>query len=347
MSGLSAKRVHPNGDNTTAEELSVAMGCAPTQEAYVRLCVIRALLLGNERDVVSEMFNVSDRRVRLWVHRFNRRGIDGLIEAPAGTGRKRILDAGELAVQLPPLIDDPSLAGEEHWTAVKLHGYLEERYQIELGYTTVVRYLHEQGYVLRFPRPWPTGPGKCEEKRAAFRVELDALRGREDVRVWFTDETGIEGDPRPRRRWVKKGSSPKAGYHGGHLRRTVIGAVQPESGELFTMRFNGCDTEVFQCYLDHLAGDCPAQPGKRDILIMDNASWHKVKSLDWHHFEPLYLPAYSPDFNPIERLWKFLKEQFLSDFHTRDAETLENKIDDSLRKLIRMPERVTSVTANW
>jgi len=72
---------------------------------------------------------------------------------------------------------------------------------------------------------------------------------------------------------------------------------------------------------------------------MDNASWH--------HFEPVYLPAYSPDFNPIERLWKFLKEQFLSDFHTRDAETLENKIDDSLRKLIRMPERVTSVTANW
>lgn len=29
---------------------------------------------------------------------------------------------------------------------------------------------------------------------------------------------------------------------------------------------NGCDTEVFQCYLDHLAGDCPAHPGKRDIL---------------------------------------------------------------------------------
>jgi len=102
VSGLSAKRVHPNGDNTTAQELSVAMGCAPTQDGYVRLCVIRALLLGNGRDVVSEMFNVSDRRVRLWVHRFNRRGIDGLIEAPAGTGRKRILDAGELAVQLPP-----------------------------------------------------------------------------------------------------------------------------------------------------------------------------------------------------------------------------------------------------
>jgi len=347
LCSLSTKRVHPNGDNTTAAELSVAMGAAPSQAGYVRLCVIRALLLGNGREAVCEMFDVSDRRVRLWVHRFNERGIDGLAEPPRGRGRARKIDAGELGGELPALIEDPSLAGEEHWTAVKLHGHLQERYRVELGYSTVVRYLHEAGYVLRFPRPWPTGPGKCEEKREAFRAELDALRERDDVRVWFTDETGVEGDPRPRRRWAQKGSAPKADYHGGHLRRTVIGAVQPEGGELFTMRFNGCDTEVFQCYLDHLAEDCPPVPGKQDILIMDNASWHKVKSLRWHHFEPLYLPPYSPDFNPIERLWKYLKEQFLADFYTRDAEELENKIDESLRRLIRMPERINSVTANW
>ena len=57
--------------------------------------------------------------------------------------------------------------------------------------------------------------------------------------------------------------------------------------------------------------------GKRQILIMDNTSWHKSKSLDWHHFEPVYLPAYSPDFNPIERLWLRLKADWFYVFLPR------------------------------
>ena len=36
-------------------------------------------------------------------------------------------------------------------------------------------------------------------------------------------------------------------------------------------------------------------------------SWHTVKSLQWHHFEPLFLPPYSPDFNPIELCFAKLK----------------------------------------
>ncbi|MCC6881209.1 MAG: transposase, partial [Verrucomicrobiales bacterium] len=42
-------------------------------------------------------------------------------------------------------------------------------------------------------------------------------------------------------------------------------------------------------------------------LVVDNASWHHSKALDWHHIKPLHLPPYSPDFNPIERLWQHLR----------------------------------------
>ena len=45
------------------------------------------------------------------------------------------------------------------------------------------------------------------------------------VQLWFGDECGVEGDPRPRQRWVKRGSRPKVGYTGAHLRSSVIGAV--------------------------------------------------------------------------------------------------------------------------
>ncbi|MGD9818702.1 MAG: transposase, partial [Desulfomonilaceae bacterium] len=41
-----------------------------------------------------------------------------------------------------------------------------------------------------------------------------------------------------------------------------------------------------------------------------NASWHKSKSLNWGRFEPIFLPPYSPDLNPIERLWLIMKAQW-------------------------------------
>jgi len=54
-----------------------------------------------------------------------------------------------------PVIEEPSLAGQTHWTAVKLHGWIKGQLQAQLGYRTTVRYLHEQDYKLKVPRPWP------------------------------------------------------------------------------------------------------------------------------------------------------------------------------------------------
>ena len=63
------------------------------------------------------------------------------------------------------------------------------------------------------------------------------------------------------------------------------------------MIFDAVDTDAFQLFLDHLAQAVPLDPTKRRLLIVDNASWHKAVRLNWHHFEPHFLPAYSPDLN--------------------------------------------------
>jgi transposase len=151
------------------------------------------------------------------------------------------------------------------------------------------------------------------------------------IKLWFGDECGIEGDPRPRKRWVKQGSKPSIAYAGTHLRRNVIGAVCPREGRLSCMIFNHCDTDIFKVFLDNLAQDSPKIEGIRQLLVLDNASWHKAKRLNWHHIEPIYLPPYSPDFNPIERFWLRLKADYFSDFFTRKADELENRIIKALR----------------
>jgi transposase len=69
------------------------------------------------------------------------------------------------------------------------------------------------------------------------------------------------------------------------------------------------DSEWFGLFLKGLADLTRKRhrAGRRIVLILDNASWHKVKSLPREHIELWCLPAYSPDFNPIGHVWLVLK----------------------------------------
>ncbi len=83
---------------------------------------------------------------------------------------------------------------------------------------------------------------------------------------------------------------------------------------------------MFQAFLDE-ADNGLTFTRNRNVLILDNASWHKKKSLQWHHFEPLYLSPYSPDFNPIERLWLLMKDRWFNNVVCKNMDLLIQRLD--------------------
>jgi len=316
------------------------MEAAPTKRSYLRLAAIRSLLLGVSRASVCQQFCRTDRMVRLWIELYNRGGIDALISRPKA-GRPRKVKLERVRDVLVPVLENPAQAGQVHWTGVKLHGYLKEHLSVELGYSTVVRWLHELDYHLRVPRPWPERQNQAQRK--VFLEQLQVLATDPNVELWFGDECGVEGDPRPRRRWVQPGKRRTVPYLGDHIRQNVIGMVSPQSGGFFSLIVDGVDTEVFQFFLDELAKALPPKAGKRQLLILDNASWHKASRLDWHHFQPLFLPAYSPDFNPIERLWLRLKADWFWDFIAHTPEELTDRLCIALKSFIDHPAKTASI----
>jgi putative transposase len=332
----------PNGENATVEELGVAMEAAPTKRSYIRLAAVRALLLGVARAQVCQLYDRSDRWVRLWVELFNRGGIDALASKPR-PGRPPKVKFERLQDLLIPVLADPSRAGELHWTGVKLHGWLKDQLAVELGYRTVIRYLHQLDCHLRVPRTWPER--QDQTAREAFLEGLRPLQDDPNVELWFGDECGVEGDPRPRRRWVVRGSRPQVPYLGDHIRANVVGAVCPQSGQCFSMIFDAVDTDAFQLFLDHLVQAVPLDPTKRRLLIVDNASWHKAVRLNWHHFEPHFLPAYSPDLNPIERLWLRMKADWFADFLAKTPQALHKQLVAALHAFFKDPETVAAQCA--
>ncbi len=103
----------------------------------------KALRLGGSHGYVSELYGVSRRTLSTWVNKFSKQGIDGLIE-PRRSGRLPKISP-EKADQYRELIKHPDRANEIHWTARKFHGYLTRELDLEVGYSTVVRWLHDQG----------------------------------------------------------------------------------------------------------------------------------------------------------------------------------------------------------
>jgi transposase len=132
-----------------------------------------------------------------------------------------------------------------------------------------------------------------------------------------------------RRMQAIKRSKARVIKNGDHLRMNVTGMICPRTGEAFLLEFTHNDRDVFQAFLDEPNRLLkPQRP--RNTLICDNASWHKCKSNTWGLFEPLFLPAYSPDFSPIEKLWLVIKAHWFSDFVAKTKEQLVARLDQAL-----------------
>ena len=333
------ERLEPIAENSSLWELKEVSRVGSTETA-VRCSALQMLIVGIERSQVCQALMVSDKSVRNWIKAFNERGADGLI-VKKRPGRTVILK-GQPAADLTDLIEHPEKVDRTFWTAKAFHGYISLEYQIDCSYQTVVRFFHRQGFSLKVPQPWPDR--QDEEKRADFCHRLAALLEDEGVEIWFGDESGFEGDPRPRRRWDKKGAKTRMTKNGDHLRMNVIGMVCPRTGEFFAIEASHSDSDTFQAFLDEATKFVSFQRPK-NILILDNAAWHKRKTTTWHGWQPMYLPPYSPDFNPIERLWMVMKATWFNNYHAKNVDDLIKRIDQALLDLIAHPEQVKKTAA--
>jgi len=160
----------------------------PTAKAFRRLNTIHLLLVGASYEVALRNSRVKERTLRLWISRFNQRGIEGLTYRPY-TGRPRRMDPAQVSSDILTVVDDPSLANQTHWTLTKLCGWLREEKQIDLSYRTLVRYLHEHKYACRIPRKVPEPPDLAawEIQRETFAGQLVDLLEHKNTDVYFGD----------------------------------------------------------------------------------------------------------------------------------------------------------------
>jgi transposase len=179
----------------TLKEVEQSMRCTPTQEGFVRLLGISFLYKGCSKEEVGRLMNLSLRTLQRWIKDFNEGGIDAVIGSRR-TGRRRNIGAADFALKYK----EEFLSSSQ--TAICFHGLLVKEYKEELCYSTLLNYLQEQGLSRVLGRP--VCKQRDEEKRVLFIKEFQAIV-KSGTEIWFADEVGFDGDPKPRKRWVQKG----------------------------------------------------------------------------------------------------------------------------------------------
>jgi transposase len=201
------------------------------------------------------------------------------------------------------------------WNWKVVRQFVHERFRVTLGRSSCLNYLHRLGFVLKRPkkRLLKADP----ERRARFVREYALLRATAAMtgaKIFFVDEAHFYADVDLRGKWVLKGqpalvgsTSPRYGE-----KASYYSAVCPETGEVEVMELDGNScAETSVTFLQQLR----ANHVEPLIVIWDNGPAHGGDAIRAYlatpdaHLRLVRLPAYSPDFNPDEAIWGWIREE--------------------------------------
>ena len=150
------------------------------------------------------------------------------------------------------------------------------------------------------------------------------------MRYWSEDESRMGLHTIQRRKLTGRGIKPPEKMQCDFIYLWLYGAVEPLTGESFFYEFTHLDTVCFEKFLELFASKYP-----RDLHIIqvDNGGFHNSLNLSLaENVILLFQPAYSPEVNPIERLWEYIKEQ-LKWLRFEQIEELRAALQKQLEKL--------------
>ena len=117
----------------------------------------------------------------------------------------------------------------------------------------------------------------------------------------------------------------------------LFGAYSPVTGTHFTLELPKCNTDCFQLYLDEFSKQ---DPDEFKIIVLDNGAFHKAAHLEVPaNIELLFIPPYSPELNPAEKMWRHLKDQIAAKIFP----TLDD-LSDKVAQLVKSIEKETIKT---
>lgn len=304
----------------------------PDPDVRLRAHVILLLADGCTWALITSVLFCSTATIARWKDRFEQNGIDALMEQNRGRPEVACGPMRLWAVMVVrwTLKLTPAFFGliRSRWSCEALVLVLLENYQVRVSRETVRRWLAQEQVVWRRPRP-VLGP-KDPQRTRKLRELRDFLQNLPpDQAAVFEDEVDVNSNPKIGCMWMPKGKQSQVLTPGTNEKKYIAGSLDWRTGRLVANAGPQRNAKLFVEHLDELRRHyrhCTVIH-----VICDNARFHTVNGSKlvkqylerWSHRIVLhYLPNYSPDANPIERVWWRMHERVTRNHRCEDLDEL-------------------------
>jgi transposase len=254
---------------------------------------------------IAEVVCRAKSAVQKWLENWREGGLEGLLKRGKAHGKKPILSAQEIELLRGKLEEGQSRS------VVQIQRWLLEQTGKPMSYGAVRYWLGKWEAVMRVPRPShiKKNPQAVMEFRARLEEKLLSvpIKSGRKVKVWVSDEGRFGLHSFTRRVWTRRGARPVAPQQQKYQWEYVYGALECSEGgaEFAYLPYASQDTSLI--FLEQIA---QSDPSAEHIIIQDGAGFH-LRPADQRLPENVYmlnLPPYSPELNPIEKLWDIVQD---------------------------------------
>ena len=174
---------------------------------------------------------------------------------------------------------------------------------------------------------------------AQIRAELP---DNTNIELWWQDEARIGQKNKITRRWAKRGTRPRAPKDQRTKSAYIFGAICPARGVGAALVLPRCNTQAMQWHLEEISSQ--VSEGAHAILMVDRAGWHTTDKLAIpSNITLLPLPPRSPELNPVENIWQFMRDNWISNRVFNSYEEIITISAEAWNKLIDQPWRIMSI----
>jgi transposase len=271
------------------------------------------------RGEIKEILLLDFQTIRRYINDFEKYGMESIDfddRRTSKSGNKKKLNIEE-EEKVKKFVQDNLI--EE---AKEVQNYILKEFKIKYHINSVINVLHNLGFSYKKVVTIPQKANSIEsiEKQLVFEEQYKKCKEtlKKDENMLFLDGVHPTHNTKAGFAWIEKGQEKIIETNSGRDRVNLNGAYNIVSGEVIVTASSTVNSDSTLELFDSILKTYEKMDG-HIYLFSDNARYYKsymiqdaLKTEKYQRIKMIFLPAYSPNLNPIERVWKFFKKEVLS-----------------------------------
>lgn len=315
---------------------------------YMRIQSVRLFKEGKRADEIADFFGVTVDAVYKWKRKHKEGGVE-LLKRRKAKGAEPKLNKDDKKIVISWLRKSAMKFGFETplWDCKRIQKMIEKELKKNISISSLWETL----------RRWELTPQKPEKialERSQRKVtewlhnewpKIEEHRRKWQAMLYFQDESSVSLVPVLGTTWAKKGETPKVKVTGNRGSIAVSSAISPAGRMVFRIEKEKVNSKTF---IDFLRQIMKNHKWRKVIIVTDNSPTHTAKAVEnfieenKNKIAVYYLPTYSPDLNPDEEVWKYLKNVKLKAHQARNKTEFKPLVLSKMRSIQRKPNVIKS-----